>query len=84
MMIVESAAWSARLSYISKINFLTKNEAYLKYFLGQWFLTRVRSNPRGSVSQFQEFGGVGNYWGIWRRKKHILFFQLQRVWWMHV
>ena len=25
--------------------------------LNQWFLTWVRSNPRGSVSQFQEFGG---------------------------
>ena len=26
--------------------------------LGQWFLTWVRSNPRGSVSQFQGFGGL--------------------------
>ena len=24
----------------------------------QWFLTWVRSNPRGSVSQFQGFGGL--------------------------
>ena len=24
--------------------------------LGQWFLTLVRSNPRGSVCQFQGFG----------------------------
>ena len=26
--------------------------------LDQWFLTWVRSNPRGSVSQFQGFGGL--------------------------
>ena len=27
-------------------------------YVDQWFLTWVRSNPRGSVSQFQGFGGL--------------------------
>ena len=37
----------------------TCNEAVRGHMgLDQWFLTWVRSNPRGSVSQFQGFGGL--------------------------
>ena len=52
----------------------------------QWFLTWVWSNPRGSVNQFQGFGGH-RFWPMnvktIKFTTHILFLQLQRVRWMH-
>ena len=33
-------------------------ESFICQHLDQWFLTWVRSNPRGSVSQFEGFGGL--------------------------
>ena len=55
--------------------------------IGQWFLTWVRSNPRGSVCKFQGFGG-NRFWAIKVKKQqiktHILLFQQRRIQWMHV
>ena len=49
---------------------------FLTNLLTQWFLTWVRSNPRGSVSQFQGFGSK-RFWAIKVNKKihdtHFIF-----------